>query len=80
MPSNYQDCLSLWIRDIIIFLKKLDGAFMKYIDVMYGGKEYLLLFEYDSGYCEIQEKNNQNNIKLVHSTQLKNSPAISLKI
>ncbi|TWD97500.1 hypothetical protein FB550_110105 [Neobacillus bataviensis] len=43
---------------------------MKYIDVMYGGKEYLLLFEYDSGYCEIQEKDNQYNIKLVNVSEL----------
>lgn len=43
---------------------------MKYIDVIYGGKEYLLLFEYASGYCEIQEKNNHYNIKLVHVSEL----------
>jgi len=44
---------------------------MKYIDVIYGGKKYVLLFEYASGYCEIQEKNNQYNIKLVHVSEIK---------
>ncbi len=40
------------------------------MDVIYGGKEYLLLFEYASDYCEIQDKNNQYTIKLVHDSEL----------
>lgn len=43
---------------------------MKYINVIYGGKEYLILHKYASGFCEIQEKNNQFNIKLVHISEL----------
>jgi hypothetical protein len=43
---------------------------MKDIQVIYDGKEYIILHKYASGYCEIQEKNNQFNIKLVHVSEL----------
>lgn len=43
---------------------------MKDIQVIYAGKEYIILYKYASGYCEIQEKNNLFNIKLVHVSQL----------
>jgi hypothetical protein len=43
---------------------------MKDIQVIYDGKEYIILYKYTSGYCEIQEKNNQFNIKLVHVSEL----------
>jgi hypothetical protein len=52
---------------------------MKYIQVIYCGKEYIMLYKYPSGYCEIQEKNNKFNIKLVHETELKPAKIFSLE-
>jgi hypothetical protein len=47
---------------------------MKYIQVIYCGKEYIMLHKYPSGFCEIQEKTNQFNIKLVHVSELEQQP------
>ena len=39
---------------------------IKYIDVIYGGEVYI----FASGFCEIQEKNNQFNIQLAYVSEL----------
>jgi hypothetical protein len=45
---------------------------VKRIPVIYQGKEYVIIFQYESGYCEIVEEGEPNqNVKLVHSSELK---------
>ncbi|WP_156431134.1 hypothetical protein [Bacillus sp. FJAT-29814] len=45
---------------------------MKRIPVIYKGKEYFLLIQYASGYCEIveDEENTYNRVKLVHFSEI----------
>jgi hypothetical protein len=40
--------------------------------VLYNGKKYIILYEYDSGYCEIKELDSVHNIQLVHLSELTN--------
>lgn len=35
---------------------------MKYTHVIHNGREYIIIFRYTPGYCEIQEKNNPYNV------------------
>jgi len=45
---------------------------VKRIPVIYQGKEYVIIFQYESGYCEIVEDGEHNhNVKLVHFSELK---------
>lgn len=40
--------------------------------VIYQGKEYLLIFQHASGYCEIIKEDGQSQqVKLVHFSELK---------
>jgi hypothetical protein len=40
--------------------------------VLYNGKKYIILYTYDSGYCEIKEIESVYNVQLVHLSELKN--------
>ncbi|MBT2725759.1 hypothetical protein ACSU6B_12095 [Neobacillus sp. C211] len=40
--------------------------------VLYNGKKYIILYTYDSGYCEIKEIESVHNVQLVHLSELKN--------
>lgn len=45
---------------------------MEKVPVIYQGKDYFLLHQYSSGYCEIARDGHSNhNIKLVHFSELK---------
>ncbi|MBM7653379.1 hypothetical protein JOC76_002839 [Neobacillus cucumis] len=44
---------------------------MTKIPVIFEGKNFLILYQYSSGYCEISEEDNHyRNIKLVHISEL----------
>lgn len=38
--------------------------------VLYQGKKYTILYQYTSGFCEIQELTNRFNIQLVHVSEI----------
>lgn len=40
--------------------------------VLYNGKKYIILYTYDSGYCEIKEIESVHNIQLVPLSELTN--------
>lgn len=40
--------------------------------VLYNGKRYVILFKYDSGFCEIKEVGSLYTIELVHENELSN--------
>ncbi|MBT2697243.1 hypothetical protein J7E79_07440 [Bacillus sp. ISL-40] len=45
---------------------------MERIPVIFQGKDYIMIFQYASGYCEIVEEVELNfKIKLVHFSELK---------
>ncbi|MDQ0973612.1 hypothetical protein QFZ31_003490 [Neobacillus niacini] len=41
-------------------------------EVFYGGKIYMVIYKYSSGYWEIREKENKFNIQLVHESEVQN--------
>ncbi|MED1469833.1 hypothetical protein [Bacillus salipaludis] len=44
---------------------------MERIPVVFKGKDYFMIFQYSSGYCEIVEEGEPNhNVKLVHFSEL----------
>ncbi|WP_197282589.1 hypothetical protein [Bacillus sp. FJAT-18017] len=51
---------------------------MENLPVLYQGKEYLLIIQYASGFCEVIEKGDlSNKVELVHFTELRfNSEAV----
>ncbi|MGG1400189.1 hypothetical protein ABE288_20555 [Bacillus salipaludis] len=45
---------------------------MERIPVTFQGKDYIMIFQYASGYCEIVEEGEPNHkVKLVHFSELK---------
>ncbi|WP_165976252.1 hypothetical protein [Bacillus salipaludis] len=45
---------------------------MEKIPVIFQGKDYIMIFQYASGYCEIIEEGEPNyKVKLVHFSELK---------
>jgi hypothetical protein len=50
----------------------LDVILMEGLPVIYQGKDYILICQYASGYCEIVEEGKAHHkIKLVHFSELK---------
>ncbi|MFT8323114.1 MAG: hypothetical protein ABF649_19785 [Bacillus sp. (in: firmicutes)] len=43
---------------------------MTKIKVLYQGKEYTVIFQYDSGFYEIRQIDNSNVVELVHLSEL----------
>lgn len=55
----------------MIKLKSLDVITLTKIPVIFEGKDFILLHQYASGYCEITEEGSPHNgIKLVHFSEL----------
>jgi len=43
--------------------------------ITFQGKDYILLFKYESGYCEIVKEGERNHqILLVHFSEIKHNP------
>jgi hypothetical protein len=48
---------------------------MDRIPILYQGKDYFLLFRYESGYCEIQKEGERSHqVILVHISEIQSKP------
>ena len=56
----------------ILEIKEMGVIVMERIPVIFQGKDYLILVQYDSGYCEIlKEGETKHQVQLVHFSELK---------